>query len=76
MAQGPFAERGHLYNRPMEFIATPDAPDAIGPYSQAVKSNGILYCSGQIALDPETMEIFERWTTIRPREHFVQDPNS
>ena len=41
----------------MDFIATPDAPDAIGPYSQAVKSNGILYCSGQIALDPETMEI-------------------
>lgn len=32
--------------------ATADAPQAIGPYSQAVSSNGILYTSGQIALDP------------------------
>jgi 2-iminobutanoate/2-iminopropanoate deaminase len=38
----------------MDFIATPDAPKAIGPYSQAVKANGIVYTSGQIALDPET----------------------
>lgn len=38
----------------MDFIATPDAPKAIGPYSQAVKANGIVYTSGQIALDPAT----------------------
>lgn len=36
----------------MDFIATDGAPKAIGPYSQAVKANGILYASGQIALDP------------------------
>lgn len=41
----------------MEFIATADAPKAIGPYSQAVSAGGILYTAGQIALDPATMEI-------------------
>lgn len=35
-------------------IETADAPKAIGPYSQAVAHNGILYVSGQIALDPAT----------------------
>jgi 2-iminobutanoate/2-iminopropanoate deaminase len=36
-------------------IETDRAPEAIGPYSQAVKYDGILYCSGQIGLVPETM---------------------
>ena len=39
-----------------EIIHTNDAPQAIGPYSQAVSHNGIVYCSGQIGLVPETME--------------------
>ena len=43
----------------MEIIATPDAPQAIGPYSQAVKHHGILYTSGQIALDPATGKLVE-----------------
>ena len=34
----------------MEYVKTADAPTAIGPYSQAVKANGFLFCSGQIAL--------------------------
>jgi len=34
----------------MEFVATSEAPAAIGPYSQAVKVNGLVYTSGQIAL--------------------------
>ena len=38
----------------MEYVATKSAPGAIGPYSQAVKSNGMLFTSGQIALNPET----------------------
>ena len=38
-------------------ISTDSAPKAIGPYSQAVVHNNIVYCSGQIALDPATMEI-------------------
>ncbi|MFO7847414.1 MAG: RidA family protein [Balneolaceae bacterium] len=40
-------------------IQTKNAPAAIGPYSQAVVHNNIVYCSGQIALDAETMEIIE-----------------
>ncbi|MEO9884789.1 MAG: RidA family protein [Balneola sp.] len=38
-------------------ISTELAPAAIGPYSQAIVHNGVLYCSGQIPLDPKTMEI-------------------
>ncbi|HJL20324.1 MAG TPA: RidA family protein [Sandaracinaceae bacterium LLY-WYZ-13_1] len=38
-------------------IATDDAPAAIGPYSQAVCHGDLLFCSGQIALDPESGEI-------------------
>lgn len=37
-----------------EKIYTKNAPDAIGPYSQAVKSGNLVFTSGQIALDPET----------------------
>ena len=35
-----------------EIITTKNAPAAVGPYSQAVKSGNLLFCSGQIALDP------------------------
>jgi reactive intermediate/imine deaminase len=38
-------------------IATPDAPKAIGPYSQAVAHGRTVYLSGQIALDPDSMEM-------------------
>ena len=38
-------------------ISTPNAPEAIGPYSQAVKVGNTIYISGQIPLIPETMEI-------------------
>lgn len=37
-----------------EVIATQDAPQAIGPYSQAIKAGGLVFCSGQIALDPSS----------------------
>ena len=40
-------------------ISTPDAPEAIGPYSQAVKVGNTVWLSGQIPLVPETMEIVE-----------------
>lgn len=40
-----------------KIIATPDAPQAIGPYSQAVAHGNTVYLSGQIALDPKTMEL-------------------
>lgn len=38
----------------MEYVSTNNAPNAIGPYSQAVKANGLLFTSGQIAINPET----------------------
>ena len=38
----------------MEYIETKQAPAAIGPYSQAVKANSMIFTSGQIALDPAT----------------------
>lgn len=40
-------------------IQTSKAPAAIGPYSQAVRANGLLFCSGQIALDPVTGELIQ-----------------
>lgn len=43
----------------MDYVATENAPKAIGPYSQAVKANGIVYTSGQIALDPATGELVQ-----------------
>jgi len=37
-----------------EAVITANAPAPVGPYNQAVKAGGVLYCSGQIALDPST----------------------
>lgn len=37
-----------------EIISTENAPGAIGPYSQAIKSGGLVFCSGQIPIDPAT----------------------
>jgi 2-iminobutanoate/2-iminopropanoate deaminase len=40
-------------------VQTDNAPKAIGPYSQAIKTDGLVFASGQIPLDPETMQIVE-----------------
>ncbi len=40
-----------------EVIATNDGPKAIGPYSQAIKANGLIFLSGQIPLDPSTQQL-------------------
>ena len=42
-----------------EKIATPNAPQAIGPYSQAIRLGDLLFVSGQIAIDPQTANIIE-----------------
>jgi len=42
-----------------EVVTAPDAPDAVGPYSHAVKAGDLLFCSGQIPLDPATMKLVE-----------------
>jgi 2-iminobutanoate/2-iminopropanoate deaminase len=40
-----------------EVVSTKDGPQAIGPYSQAVKANGFVFVSGQVAIDPGTQQI-------------------
>jgi 2-iminobutanoate/2-iminopropanoate deaminase len=42
---------------PMEFVATPGAPKAIGPYSQGTVAHGFLFTAGQVALDPTKGEL-------------------
>ena len=42
-----------------KIISTPKAPQAIGPYSQAIQHGGFLFVSGQIAIDPQSGEIIE-----------------
>jgi len=42
-----------------EVISTHNAPQAIGPYSQAIRANGFIFLSGQIPLDPATQKIVE-----------------
>lgn len=39
--------------------STPDAPGAVGPYSQATIANGMVFTSGSIPLDPKTMKVVE-----------------
>jgi 2-iminobutanoate/2-iminopropanoate deaminase len=54
----------------MEFLHTDNAPAAIGPYSQAVKANGFLYTSGQIALTPEG-KMLENDIKLQTRQVFA-----
>jgi 2-iminobutanoate/2-iminopropanoate deaminase len=42
-----------------EIVTTDRGPKAIGPYSQAVKANGFIFVSGQIALDPTTQQLIQ-----------------
>ena len=40
-----------------EVISTKDGPQAIGPYSQAIRANGFVFVSGQVAIDPATQQV-------------------
>jgi 2-iminobutanoate/2-iminopropanoate deaminase len=51
----------------MEQVQTNNAPQAIGPYSQAIKANGMVYTSGQIALTPEG-EMLENDVVIQTKQ--------
>ena len=42
-----------------DVISTPGAPKAIGSYSQAIRANGLVFVSGQVALDPGTQQVIE-----------------
>lgn len=59
----------------MEKISTPNAPAAIGPYSQGIKCNGMLYASGQIPLDPTTGAIVEGGIEAQAHQAFKNVKN-
>lgn len=42
---------------PRSVVSSAQAPEAIGPYSQAISAKGVLYCSGQVGLDPSSGEL-------------------
>ena len=48
-------------------IHTENAPKAIGPYSQAIRSGELIFCAGQIPLDPATMKLVEGDITVQTR---------
>ena len=48
-----------------EVIATDDGPRAIGPYSQAIKANGFVFVSGQVAIDPATQQVIAGDVTVQ-----------
>ncbi len=54
----------------MNVISTPHAPAAIGPYSQAIEANGMLFCSGQIPIDPATGNFVEGGITEQTHQVF------
>ena len=54
-----------------EAISTPDAPAAIGPYSQAIKAGNLLFVSGQIPLDPRTGNLVEGGIDAQTRQVFA-----
>ncbi|GAA5961700.1 hypothetical protein JCM5350_003449 [Sporobolomyces pararoseus] len=44
---------------PYTTVSTPKAPSAVGPYSQAIKTDSLIFCSGCVPLVPETMKVIE-----------------
>lgn len=56
----------------MEQISTKKAPKAIGPYSQAIRSGGFVFCSGQIAIDPKTNE-FKAGTIVEETTRVIEN---
>ena len=56
----------------IEPIATDRGPKAIGPYSQAVKANGFVFLSGQIALDPNTQQVIDG-DVVRQTERVIEN---
>lgn len=50
-----------------EIIATTNAPGAVSPYVQAIKANGMVYCSGQLGIDPTTGKMP---ATVEEQAHF------
>lgn len=51
-----------------DIISTPEAPKAIGPYSQAVRANGFVFVSGQVAIDPATQQVISGDVTAQTEQ--------
>ena len=51
-----------------EIIYTKNAPEPVGPYSQAVVYNGLVYCSGQIAIHPESGDLITESIQVETRQ--------
>jgi 2-iminobutanoate/2-iminopropanoate deaminase len=56
---------------PRESVSSPDAPAAVGPYVHAVKAAGLLFCSGQIPLDPASGELVGTTAAEQARQCLV-----
>ncbi len=52
-----FADAANAQDSGKKVIATPNAPEAIGPYSQAIRAGKTVYLAGQIAIDPKTKQL-------------------
>ena len=55
----------------MEIISTDRAPQALGPYSQAIRANGFIFCSGQIPIDPATGQFAEGGIQAQTRQSLL-----
>ncbi len=51
-----------------EVISTPNAPQAIGPYSQAIRANGFIFVSGQIPVDPTSQQLVQGSIAIQTEQ--------
>ncbi len=49
-------------------VSTANAPKAIGPYSQGIKANGFVFCSGQVPINPETGELVPGPITVQTKQ--------
>src|ERR671910_3649661 len=55
-----------------QVISTPNAPEAIGPYSQAIRAGNMVFLAGQIAIDPKTKQLMKD-ATIEDQTRLVLD---
>ncbi len=53
-----------------QIISTPNAPAAVGPYSQGVKIGNFIFCSGQIGIDPELKKVVDGGVEVQAKQIF------
>lgn len=61
------ARRAVLIRAMKKIVSTTEAPPAVGPYSQAIRARNLIFCSGQIPLDPGTAKIIEGGIALQTR---------